>query len=41
MYLRQAQHVLDGLAAKEEPVTPIEQAAHVLGLQLLLKEKRV
>jgi predicted dehydrogenase len=41
MYVRQTEHVLDGVAGKAEPITPLEQAAHVLSLQLLLKEQRV
>lgn len=41
MYLRQAQHVMDGVAGHAKAVTPIEQAAKVLGLQLKLKEQRV
>lgn len=41
MYLRQAEHVLDGVANGVEPVTSLDQAAHVLDLQLRLRKNRV
>jgi len=38
MYIRQMQHVLDGVHGDVPPVTPIEHARKILKLQLRLKE---
>lgn len=38
MYIAQAQHVLDGVNGKVEPITPVEHSAKVLKLQMRLKE---
>ena len=38
MYVRQMQHVLDGMAGKVKPVTPVRHAAKVLNLQMRLKQ---
>lgn len=37
MYVRQARHVLAGVAGNEDPVTPIRQAISVLDLQLRVR----
>jgi predicted dehydrogenase len=41
MYLRQAQHVLDGVTSRIDPVTPVEHAQRVLELQSKIRSTRV
>ena len=41
MYLRQMEHVLEGTRTDIAPMTSLDQAAHVLDLQIRLRKNRV